>query len=775
MKKSIWGNNMGTNWEALIDEKNLSKEAKRRKYPYIEKKTWASAQKDEEELGFSYVSTYKGGKYILMHKDKKFDRYFEDTVWSIFYKLGFYVMNGPNNFIIQWGPGSKDTQQIDVFAIDDETAIVVECKAAENYKEGFTTFKKNIEALIAQKDGIQKEIHSRYPNRKVKFIWATHNINLDRNDLKRLLDNNIAYFDDEAINYYSSLVDYLGTAARYQMLGDLFRKTKIKNMDTKVPAIRGKMGGFEYYSFSIKPSLLLKIGYVLHQSYASEENAENYQRLIKRNRLLQIRKFINEGGYFPNSIIISIDTNGRGLDFQPVTCAANSELSTVGTLTLPQAYHSAYIIDGQHRLYGYSESEYADKNAIPVVAFKDLPTMDQMKLFMDINENQKAVPKNIRNMLNSDLLWDSNSLEDQREAVRARVGRRLGEMRTSALYQRILLKEGDTQTVTRCITLEQLQLAIKRSDYLSSFDKKNKLTRSGLFDNGNLQDTFERLLDFLNDMIIYISEKAQKEWSLGDEGLLSINRSMYAYILLLNDILLTLSRGKKPEIDSLRDPLQDIEYAVIPYLDALVTYLNNLTPVVRNDMKQYVGSSGYIKFWRTFQKIVRDSNDDFNPEGLDQYLEDESKQYNDTSRIYIVEIERQLKKIVKTSLINKYGDDLWMMKGLPKKIYGKAKTQADKKNYDIVNNDEKGEQVSAWDYVSLDDVQKIVTQMNWSEIFEPILAFPGVKGDKSAKTKWISNIAGVKNRLNGLRGALYSVKKSEYEEIDQVYNWLCKG
>ena len=763
---------MATNWNTLVEDAALKKEAKRRKTTYIEKKAWAVAQHQEEQLGFYYVSTYKDGQKILMRKDKKFDRQFEDDIWTIFNKLGFYVMNGPEDFIIQWGPGSKDTQQIDVFAIDDETAIVVECKASETLKDGTTTFKKNIEALIAQKAGIQKEINSRYPNRKVKFIWATHNINLDRNDIQRLEDNNIAYFDDEAVDYYESLVNYLGTAARYQMLGDLFRKTKIKNMDTKVPAIRGKMGGFEYYSFSVKPSLLLKIGYVLHQSYASEGTAENYQRLIKRNRLLQIRKFINNGGYFPNSIIISLDTNGKKIDFQPASSIANSELSTIGTLTLPQNYHSAYIIDGQHRLYGYSESDYADSNAIPVVAFVNLPTMDQMKLFMEINENQKAVPKNIRNMLNSDLLWDSPLLEEQREAIRARVSRRLGERRTSDLYQRVILKEGESQTTSRCITLEQIQNAIKQSEYLSSYDKKNKMTHHGLFDNGKLDDTFDRLLQFLEDMINYIAEQAPGEWSLGDDGLLAINRSMYAYIRLLNDILVMNCKGETPEIDPLKDSLEDIENVVKLYLDGIINYMNAMTPAIRADMKQYVGTPGYRKFWRTFQLITRNAHSDFDPAGLDEYLEDESKQYNDTTRLYLVDIEKALKKVVSSALKSKYGND-WLMLGLPKKEYAKAKASADKRNYDIIHNNENVEQVSAWDYITLENIQKIVTFQNWSDLFEDLVTPPGIKGDKNAKTKWILDIQSVKNKLNGPRGALYSVKKDEYEEITSIHEWLC--
>lgn len=75
-----------------------------------------------------------------------------------------------------------------------------------------------------------------------------------------------------------------------------------------MPAIQGKMGGYTYYSFSIEPEKLLKIGYVLHRSEANKNMMPTYQRLIKKKRLQEVRSFINDGGYFPNSIIISIDT-----------------------------------------------------------------------------------------------------------------------------------------------------------------------------------------------------------------------------------------------------------------------------------------------------------------------------------------------------------------------------------------------------------------------------------------------------------------------------------
>ena len=45
---------------------------------------------------------------------------------------------------------------------------------------------------------------------------------------------------------------------------------------------------------------------------------------------------------------------------------------------------------------------------------------------MQINENQQAVPKNLRNTLNADLLWDSEGLRERASALKLRIAQHLG-------------------------------------------------------------------------------------------------------------------------------------------------------------------------------------------------------------------------------------------------------------------------------------------------------------------------------------------------------------
>ncbi|MBK8920253.1 MAG: DGQHR domain-containing protein [Saprospirales bacterium] len=279
------------------------------------------------------------------------------------------------------------------------------------------------------------------------------------------------------------MTNHLGVSARYQLLGNLFSGQEIPEMQNKIPAIEGKMGGHTYYSFSIEPEKLLKIGYVLHRNKANKKLMPTYQRLIKRSRLNSVQEFVEDGGFFPNSIIINIATEGKKPRFEKANTQVDDAISRVGIFYLPRRYRSAFIIDGQHRLYGYANSEYRNTNSIPVVAFINLERKEQVRLFMQINENQKAVPKNLRNTLNSDLLWNSENLNDRIKALKLTIAQELGEDKSSPLFDRIIVGE-NPKTVKRCITIDTIRIGLDRSNFFGQFTK-NAIKEDGSFYKGD--------------------------------------------------------------------------------------------------------------------------------------------------------------------------------------------------------------------------------------------------------------------------------------------------
>ena len=73
---------------------------------------------------------------------------------------------------------------------------------------------------------------------------------------------------------------------------------------------------------------------------------------------------------------------------------------------------------------------------------------------------------------------------------------------------------------------------------------------------------------------------------------------------------------------------------------------------------------------RRCQKAIRDRYADFNPEGLEKYLEQEKAQTNSRSKEIIDRIETTLQRVVLEELRREFGDDEsgWWIEGVPKTV-----------------------------------------------------------------------------------------------------------
>ena len=132
-----------------------------------------------------------------------------------------------------------------------------------------------------------------------------------------------------------------------------------------------------------------------------------------------------------------------------------------------------------------------------------------------------------------------------------------------------------------------------------------------------------------------------------------------------------------------------------------------------------------------------------------------------------------MKNVISDSLQDYFGAS-WLVKGLPKNTYTKAKKLADEKAYDIqLNSDDDVEDVDIWDYVPLADYVPIVTNgKNWSSFFEEILVRPEelkIAGGKEAKTQWILRLSAIKNKLSK---EAYSVPVDEYSYVKSIHDWI---
>lgn len=338
------------------DPSVLSKKFKAKKTPYEIRSVSLNELEDYISEGWDEVSTSKHKAKI--QKLKPTGMRFEDDIWCMFYNLGFRTLNYDENLTIQWGNNPEDKHQLDVVAVGDEAIFVVECKATENIRQA--SFKKEIGEICLYKEGVMRALKQIYgQEKKVKFIFATRNYTFPEgcDDEKRLSENKIFQFTENTYDYVNSLIKSYKSTVIYQFYGLMFQHERINNEKIRVPALRGTMGGHEYYMLSIEPAKLLKIGFVLHRTKVNTQiSMPTYQRLLVPSRLKGIGEFIDKGGYFPNTVIVNFDDSNKKnrVQFDQALGGSDDTKTKLGYLTIPNAYCIAYIIDGQHRVYGYA-------------------------------------------------------------------------------------------------------------------------------------------------------------------------------------------------------------------------------------------------------------------------------------------------------------------------------------------------------------------------------------------------------------------------------------
>lgn len=731
-----------------------------------------------ETIARSKVEIYEQNGWVVdkelktrtrMRREKRHDVAFEDRVWAAFARLQFTHLNRDRGFKLQYGSAPNQSQQIDVFVADEEAVLVIECKSAEMIRS--EQFKKEGEAIAGQRAGIISRIREEYPQHKVKFILATNNFTLSEETRHRLANLDIFHFSEDTVDYYLTLADHLGAAAKYQLLGALFAEQKIPNLDPTVPAIRGSMGGHPYYSFSVAPARLLKMAYVLHRNQANSELMPTYQRLIKKSRLKKVAQFVEQGGFFPNSIILNIETkkkNGLRFDLGSKDSSA-ADAAKAGLLHLPQTYRAAYVIDGQHRLYGYANSDRAETDLIPVVAFVNLDRAEQVKLFMQINENQQAVPKNLRNTLNSDLLWASDDYTERARALRLRIAQHLGDQKSSPLYDRVIIGENQ-RTNLRSITIEAINNGLMRGNFIGSFTKTGAKTQ-GTFYAGDNQPTADRLIPFLERAFRYLSEGLPAQWALGsaDGGFVFMNNGVEAYLRLLSDIVDHVK--KHDDIDPLKSSTEELISACQHYLDPLINHFEGLTPDEGEEYRKLYGSGAGARYYRKLQQAVRGARPAFNPAGLDEWLKAQDKQFNNQAREIVSDIEEFFKKDIRERLEDEYGSD-WDRNGIPTKVRRDITLRAAEKNLDLPSS----EHVEPWDMMFLIEYREILTQNHqlWVKRFEKQYTKPGDEdkpGGWKARSSWIVELNDVRNSVSHSRG----ISEEAFALLVDLRSWLLLG
>jgi DGQHR domain-containing protein len=139
------------------------------------------------------------------------------------------------------------------------------------------------------------------------------------------------------------------------------------------------------YTFAMKVKEILSIQYVASRGQNTE--AGSVQRILNKSRISKIREFILADNSFVNTFIL----NWTNKNYEP---KIKKE-----TISIPFDGHSAQILDGQHRIAGLAAAIEVNtsigETEILVSLCIGLDTPQAAKIFLNINSEQKPVPKSL--------------------------------------------------------------------------------------------------------------------------------------------------------------------------------------------------------------------------------------------------------------------------------------------------------------------------------------------------------------------------------------------
>lgn len=501
--------------------------------------------------------------------------------------------------------------------------------------------------------------------RHVGTILFTSNFIVTDSDRARAEQQQMILLDERDLDYYEGLVLHLGPASRYQFLADVLPGKQIRGLEIKVPALRTRVGDFTYYTFSIEPEYLLKVCFVSHRAKGKGTDIDAYQRMIQKSRLKKISRYVSEDGIFPTNIVLNLEKS-KYVRFDMGKHERDSQGASIGWLTLSPAYKSAWVIDGQHRLFAYSGNKRAATSYLNVVAFQGLAGDMQAKLFVDINHEQKSVKRSLLDELWAELHWNAQDDEKRVRAIISKAIQGLNDDQQSALYGRILLSDAEKNEKC-CISLSSVLGALDKSGFYLTRPRKNVTEHGPLWADTN-EAIMKRTITLINGWFAQIANPASEWWVLGsgEGGGLAMNDGVTICINVLRSVIEHLEKAHR--LKTLED--HELLELINPFGAALGDFLGSMSTQERTDFRALRGVQGQTTGTRICQKALQAIFQDFDPPGLKDYIEREKAGNNEEARTIIDRIEKTLQDAVLSILRQEFNQSptQWWFNGVPQKV-----------------------------------------------------------------------------------------------------------
>jgi DGQHR domain-containing protein len=298
-------------------------------------------------------------------------------------------------------PGDKEeyivkcegkSKPVDVWIDHDGLKIIFECTGEKDF---------SISSFVADKKAVAAQV-------KAKLVLVITQKEIDEENKGFIKNQSISLWTKKELDYYETIAETIGAWSKYEILHSLGLETKEDKDVTNVLSLKIKQplktSKDDVYLFAFPPDRMLKTAVIFRKAVGE---SKTYQRMLDKSRLPGIAKYLMKSDIlFPVDIIVSlsdkvssIKINNKSFNCEDDTKYHDSlNNAEVHLLKIPMEYGSLEIIDGQHRLFGFtkvSENKILNGFNLIVAAIKS-PTLEQKKnIFVAINSKAKRMDANL--------------------------------------------------------------------------------------------------------------------------------------------------------------------------------------------------------------------------------------------------------------------------------------------------------------------------------------------------------------------------------------------
>ena len=678
-----------------------------------------------KKVGFSQ-KRMKNGKFVLEKKLEKWEL-FQEKVRVFLDALGFQDLeSGATSWLGRY--------QIDVAGGHEGTFLVFECKSAHQPKLKRVT--PEINNFAGKKAEIEQAIREKFGSKynEVKFILALEEIDISEEDEKTARENDIYIWGSHYLKTGADLFTLIGPLSLHYVLKELRVAPKsIKDeeggADYKVPSFRITVGDQQLYSFFLPAEKLLNLVYVFRLQPGNEDA---YQRFVDKKRILGtkdepgITEFVNNGGFFKNTVVCSFE---RQVNFEPKPTGLLLQSTNIefGILSIPKLYGTIWVIDGQHRIYGYAGANpEVKKMNVGVMAYQDVEKKRQAKDFIDINQKQKSVDPNT--------LWDLLSQTDP-YSVQGAITTITRELNKSGVFKNKILIPGKMFHGKK--SLYPLKLAnICNSLYdrrLLDYKGRDNLYKQtpDVTDGNRYPDSvIEYPVTVLNQYFSLIWDIAEEtpEWR---KGFIIHNNGVNIFLRLLAEVLKFQKGSWDRQVTKglLEEPLK--------------LYFQDKYEKIRETRIETSNEATRAKVALEIIKHINQKEETFAREYIEQTEKRERSSFEKLEPYQTLkELETSLRLFIEEQL--KSLTTNWWKERIPPDVQEKAKENMvkNKSPWPWVKTEEK----TPIFYINFPDYGKIIQRRdNWNDVFSKIF------GDSTVVFSWLKELEDIRNKIAHFR------------------------